>query len=112
MGQRRFGCRGQRHCGGTSHPLVALLAHSPARISGVLSHQRRVRALHQPATAVAAAIPARAQRPVRTGGAAMMLGSYVVAWADSHALAHNDGAVLGPVLWWRSRGWAAQRLWR
>jgi hypothetical protein len=42
----------------------------------------------------------------------MMLGSYVVAWADSHALAHNDGAVLGPVLWWRSRGWAAQRLWR
>jgi hypothetical protein len=29
----------------------------------------------------------------------MMLGSYVVAWADSHALEHNDGAVLEPVLW-------------
>jgi hypothetical protein len=29
----------------------------------------------------------------------MMLGSYVVAWADSHALEHNDGAVAGPGLW-------------
>ena len=29
----------------------------------------------------------------------MMLGSYVVAWADSQALEHKDGAVLGPVLW-------------
>jgi len=30
----------------------------------------------------------------------MMLGSYVVVWADSHALEHN------------SKGGAAERLWR
>jgi hypothetical protein len=29
----------------------------------------------------------------------MILGKYVVAWADSHALKPNDGAVLGPVSW-------------
>jgi hypothetical protein len=27
----------------------------------------------------------------------MMLGSYVVVWTDSHALEHNDDAVLGRV---------------
>ena len=90
MGQRRFGRRGQRCCGRTPHPLVALLAHSPARISGLLSHHRRVRTLHRPATAVAAAIPATAQRPIRRGGATMMLGSYVVACADSHALERSS----------------------
>src|SRR5271163_1859919 len=90
MGQRRFGSRGQRCCGGTPHPLVALLAHSPAGVSGLLSHHRCVRTLHQPATTVAAAIPARAQRPVRRGDATMMLGSYVVVWADSHALERSS----------------------
>jgi hypothetical protein len=29
----------------------------------------------------------------------MMLGSYALAWADSYARKHNDGAALGPLLW-------------
>ena len=89
--RRRFGSRGQRCCGGTPHPLVALLAHSPARRSSLISHHRRVRTLHQPATAVAAAIPAKAQRPVRRGDATMMLGSYVVVCGFACARAQLKG---------------------
>ena len=62
-----------------------------------------VRTLHQPATAVAAAIPARAQRPVRRGGATMMLGSYVVAWAVAYTGAPTMHVVLGSV-WVSARG--------